>query len=145
MEIIKLDRIVKHMDIEELKKFLNIYYDDRDEELQAILSSAISIVEDTINKSLSEQTIQIITEDYEQELYYPPVKEVISVTDQSGTNSGYDINFTKTKIKTTGGVITYKTEPNKETIIEFKAYVYKVAGQIFDGQKIEVNIPKSIC
>ena len=158
-----LERINKDVssaiNIEELKQFANITGNARDAELQVILNSAMSKVEDIEDVSLSENTL-LYTSNYPikmVKLYRLPIAEVIEVRDnRSGSLVDFTLSLDKSIITFADDVypyIRYKTKPIGDATFDYlKQIVYEVASAYYDGitdnaklNDIYRKIPKSLC
>ncbi len=158
-----LERINKEIstaiNIEELKQFANITGSARDAELQVILNSAISKVEDIADVSLSANTF-LYSSNYpttQIKLYRLPVAEVLEVRDnQTGSLVDFTLSFEKSKVTFSSEVhpyIRYKTtQIGSATFDYLKQIVYEVASAYFDGvtdnaklSEIYKKIPKALC
>ena len=147
------------INIEELKQFANITGNVRDAELQVILNSAISKVEDIADVSLSENEL-LYSSNYQvrkQKLYKLPVAEVIEVRDnETGGLVNYTLSFDKSVVMFSSDVcpyIRYKTKAIGDATFDYlKQIVYEVASAYYDGvtdnaklNDIYRKIPKSLC
>ena len=158
-----LERINKEIssaiNIEELKQFANITGNTRDAELQVILNSAISKVEDIADVSLSANTF-LYSSNYPTKivkLYRLPIAEVIEVRDnRSGSLIDYTLSLDKSLVVFTEEAcpyIQYKTKPVGDATFDYlKQIVYEVASAYYDGMTdnaklndIYRKIPKSLC
>lgn len=141
--------------IADLKGYINVTSEDRDEELQSILNAAICKVEDITGYSLTAQTIRIYAEDVQvQKLYFPTINEVVSVVnEETGSDASYTLNHSKTKVilnELSDIEIEYNTVPIEDKVNDLKHYVYSLAGIYYDGQQekehdILKTIPRDIC
>ena len=115
-----LERINKEIssaiNIEELKQFANITGNTRDAELQVILNSAMSKVEDIADMSLSANTF-LYSSNYPTKmvkLYRLPIAEVIEVRDnRPGSLVDFTLSLDKSIVMFTEDVcpyISYKTK-----------------------------------
>ena len=158
-----LERINKEIssaiNIEELKQFANITGNARDAELQVILNSAMSKVEDIADVSLSANTF-LYSSNYPTKmvkLYRLPIAEVIEVRDnRSGSLVDFTLSLDKSIVMFTEDVcpyISYKTKAIGDATFDYlKQIVYEVASAYYDGMTdnaklndIYRKIPKSLC
>ena len=133
-----LERINKEIssaiNIEELKQFANITGNVRDVELQVILNSAMSKVEDIADVSLSANTF-LYSSNYPTKmvkLYRLPIAEVIEVRDnRSGSLVDFTLSLDKSIITFADDVypyISYKTKAIGDATFDYlKQIVYEVA------------------
>ena len=124
------------IDISEVKKYINIVDDCRNAEIQSLLASSISRIEEYCSVSLREGEYEL-TQDFPvsiQKLPYTPVLEVISVRDSNGLDLPFSLDFWNTLrfSEKKAFVCRYKTDVSKD-IDNYKAAVFAYTGLMFDG------------
>lgn len=157
----RIERIAKgtidNITIADVKAFANITGTTRDEELNAMLISAINKVEDISGFSLTENTFRLYTEGSvaSVKLFYPPFLSITSVKDaRTGEAVTYESNYDFSVIYVTSSdlVVEYKTSATCSNALQFKQNVIEYCSLLFDGQTDEAiinsvlrKIPRSIC
>lgn len=121
--------------IDEVKSYIHLIGNERDDELQVMLDAAIAAVEDYCNISLRPTTWKL-SQDLatdNQKLFYPPVIEVVSINDYDGLQLQYKVLQDIVYIDTASSFIcTYKTG-EAEDANRYKAAVLAYTGLLFDG------------
>jgi hypothetical protein len=140
-----------------VKAFANSTGTTRDEELSAMLISAINKVEDICGFSLTENTFRLYTEGLvtSAKLFYPPFLSITSVLDaRTGEAVTYESNydFSMVYVASSDLVVEYKTSATCSNVLQFKQNVIEYCSLLFDGQTDEIiinsvlrKIPRSIC
>lgn len=110
-----IDSLEKPITIEQLKRSMGFSRTDKDDELETILSSAISQVEEVGNVSLRGYSVSLSCEcnELRQPLYLHPVLEITAVKSESGQDMPYALSYDKrtvTLYSERACVIEYKTQ-----------------------------------
>lgn len=124
--------------LSDAKNYMRFAGDERDDEIQTILKSAIALVEDRQNVSLRPQTIELrLSGGGWRDLYLHPVSRVISARNAySGDELEFKHSYDKRSVNvstTEPYVVEYETAADDATIASYKPAVLVITALIFDG------------
>lgn len=116
-----IDPSEKLITIEQLKRSMGFSRTDKDDELETILNSAISQVEEVGNVSLRGYSVFLSCEYHElrQPLYLHPVSEITVVKSEQGQDIPYALSYDKRTVTLYGErtcLIEYKTQALDEEL-----------------------------
>lgn len=157
----RIERISKdtssYITIEDVKAYANITGTARDEELNAMLVSAIIKVEDIAGVSITPNVFKLYTEGVTTlvSLYYLPIGSITSVKDiLTGDIVDYTAyyDFSKITLDSRDVVIQYSTLPTCSNALQLKQNVIEYCSILYDGQtdqnvinSVLNKIPRTIC
>lgn len=146
-----------NISVEDVKVYANISTSSRDDEISAMLVSAINLVEDIANISLTANTLKFYPEKKAKsfELFYLPVATIVSVRDViTGEELAYTTNYEKTEVFISDSadvIIEYTTTATQYNAIQFKQHVLEICSAYYDGVtdnevlgKICAKIPRKL-
>jgi len=128
-----------NISVEDVKVYANISTSSRDDEISAMLVSAINLVEDIADISLTANTLKFYPEKKAKsfELFYLPVATIVSVRDViTGEELAYTTNYEKTEVfisESADVIIEYTTTATQYNTIQFKQHVLEICSAYYDG------------